>query len=274
MIDESEAESVLEAKSVSTLESFATAVRFLTRIAVPFGLNASTEHYHAALRASVVFFPLVGGLIGLLTSSVVLVAWSWFSPPVCALLAIGIEALVTGAFHEDAFADTCDGLGGGWTREQVLEIMRDSRLGTYGTIGLVIGVGLRVAAIASLLSISLSWTVMSIVAAATLGRVAILAMMLTTSPITLRDSQARDVSGTQNWRTMLTALIITIPMWAVWVYHSPGVALSSMVAAMLVLVWFRRKVLSRVGGTTGDLLGCSAFITQLVILAGSSWCGQ
>ncbi len=258
-------------ETVSTLESFTTAIRFLTRIPVPFARSESAEHYREALRASVLYFPLVGGLIGVLTSSVVLVASNGFSPLVCAFLAIGMEAMITGAFHEDAFADTCDGLGGGWTREQVLEIMRDSRLGTYGTLGLVIGVGLRVATITSLLSMSLAWTVASIVAASTLARLAILAMMIATLPITTRDSQARDVSGTQTWNTFFAALITTIPMWAAWVCLSPIVSMSSIVATVLVLIWFRRKVLASVGGTTGDLLGCSGYIAQLVILVGSSW---
>ncbi len=251
--------------------AFATAVQFLTRIPVPGVTHGSAEVFYAALRRSVVFFPLVGGCVGLCTASVAMCAMYGLSPLVAALLAIGGEAWLTGAFHEDALADTWDALGGGWTREQVLTIMKDSRLGTYGTMSLIIGVGIRIVTTAELIAGQPVWAWASIVAASALGRVAIVAMMVTTEPVVDRDSQAGQISQTQTSRTLVYASLIGFPCIAAWIILSPLTAVCGLLASGVVLAWFRRKIISRVGGTTGDLLGCSAYLVQLVILIASTW---
>jgi adenosylcobinamide-GDP ribazoletransferase len=257
--------------NVSNGMAFLTAVQFLTRIPVQGTMNGTAEFYSAALRKSVVFFPLVGACIGLATALVMMIASTVFSPWIAVSIAVGLEACLTGAFHEDAFADTWDALGGGWTRERVLEIMKDSRLGTYGTIALVLGVGTRIAATTELVAFDFKWAVLCIIAASTIGRIAILVMMATTSPITDRDSQAKDVAGTQSGNTLLAGAGIAFLGWIGWIAAGPGVALIGLLASAVVLFWFRRKVIARVGGTTGDLLGCSAFLIQLVILIASTW---
>jgi len=258
-------------EKVSLWDSFATAVQFLTRIPIPGPMQGTPTYYQQALSRSVVFFPLVGSLVGVLTAASALAASQVFSPLVCGLIAIGLETLITGAFHEDGFADSWDALGGGWTRERVLEIMKDSRLGTYGTTSLIIGLGLRVATTAALLPSGWLWTLASIVAASTLGRVAILGMMISTEPIPGRDSHAKDISGTQSWKTLIVAVVMTWPMWGIWIWLSPIVAGATLAVVVLALWRFRKTILVRVGGTTGDLLGCSAFLTQLIVLIGSTW---
>jgi adenosylcobinamide-GDP ribazoletransferase len=182
--------------------------------------------------------------------------------------------LLTGAFHEDAFADTFDALGGGWTREQILEIMKDSRLGTYGTLALGVGIGIRAACFVELANQNWVWALSSIVAASTLGRLAIVGMMVTTNPIPDRRSQARDVSGMQSWRTFCFGLVMTIPFWIGWLWLGRIQAVVAVLFAILMLLGYRRLILQRVGGTTGDLLGCSAYLAQLVVLIGSSWSPQ
>lgn len=261
--------------SPSYWKCFLAALQFLTRVPVSCGTGDATgDRFGAALSHGVVFFPLVGGMIGIYTSMTVISLSQGLSPLLCALIAIGLEALLTGAFHEDAFADTCDGLGGGWTRDRVLEIMEDSRLGTYGTLALGIGVGLRVAAMAALLTSGWLWASASIVAASALGRLAIVGMMVSTSPIPDRSSQANELSASQTCRTFWLAAASTLAISAPWVWLSPGLAIGTITAAVLVLAWFRRKILLRVGGTTGDLLGCSAYLCQLVVLIGSAWIRQ
>lgn len=252
-------------------DCFAAAIQFLTRVLVPGMPPMSADRYEIALRRGVICFPLVGGFIGIFTA-VIFLGLGWgLSAWVAALIAIGCEALLTGAFHEDAFADTCDALGGGWTQDQALEIMKDSRLGTYGTLALVIGVGIRVACFAELAGHGWPWAIASIIAASTFGRVAIIGMMLTTKPIADRKSQARDISGTQSWQTFVIALAMALPLWFSWFCLSPMKAVLTVLAVIVLLAWYRQCILSRVGGTTGDLLGCSAYLTQLAILVGSSW---
>ncbi|QDT62110.1 Cobalamin synthase [Stieleria bergensis] len=254
----------------SLWESFATAVHFLTRITVSkIAMDDSLDHARA-LNRSVVFFPLVGGVIGLATAALVCgLAWLGFPALLAALMAIGIEAYLTGAFHEDAFADTCDALGGGWTREDVLKIMKDSRLGTYGTMGLLIGVSIRWMAIGTMVQEDWQWTLAAVVAAAALGRFAIVTLMSTTAPIGDRDSQAKDVSGNQSGGRLLVAGLLMTPFCAPWFVLRPWHAVGAIVAAGIVLLWYRHKILKRLGGTTGDLLGASGFLIQLVILIGA-----
>ncbi|MCO8121065.1 adenosylcobinamide-GDP ribazoletransferase [Stieleria sp. TO1_6] len=251
--------------------TLAVAIQFLTRVPMP-GLSGITaDQYRELLRRAVIFFPIVGGLVGCWTAALFVGGlWIGFTPLVAALISLGAEALLTGAFHEDALADTCDALGGGWTRDQVLEIMKDSRLGTYGSVGLIIGVGTRAAAMAAIGAANMMTAAIVIVAAASLGRAAIVLMMATTDPIQDRNSQAKDISGSQTIKRALTAALISLPFWIMWPVTLPVVAGCSLLASLLVLVWFRRKIIQRVGGTTGDLLGCSGFLIQGVILVGAS----
>ncbi|MEM8736528.1 MAG: adenosylcobinamide-GDP ribazoletransferase, partial [Planctomycetota bacterium] len=176
-----------------------------------------------------------------------------------------------GAFHEDAFADTCDALGGGWTRERILEIMKDSRLGTYGTMGLFIGVASRAIAMSAITTRGDTlWTLAAIVAAAMISRLVIVLFMATTSPVAGRDSQARDVSGTQSWDRVRLAALIALPLALPWLLFAPVIAGYSLLACAAILVEYRRLVLQRIGGTTGDILGASGFIAQVVVLTGAS----
>lgn len=250
---------------------FTTALQFLTRIPVASATGQTAEYYATALRRGVVFFPFVGGLVGIFTATIFSVTLLiGLSPTVAALLTVGLECTLTGAFHEDAFADTWDALGGGWTREQVLEIMKDSRLGTYGTLGLVIGVGLRIAATSSLIPFGWLWALATIVAASALGRLAIVGMMVTTPPVADRESQARDISASQTWRTFLMAALLSSPCFATWLWINPLAAVTAIVISVAALYWFRGCILRRVGGTTGDLLGSCAFLVQLIVLVTSS----
>lgn len=260
-----------ESLSPTHWRCFTAALQFLTRIPVPDATGQSSEYHATALTRGVVFFPIVGGLVGIITAVILSVALvAGLSPTVATVLAVGLEYMFTGAFHEDAFADTWDALGGGWTREQVLEIMKDSRLGTYGTLSLVVGVGLRITATSSLSPFGWPWVIATIVAASTLGRLAIVGMMVTTQPVADRESRARDISASQTWKTFLIATLLSSPCFAIWLWINPLAAGTAIGISVVVLWWFRRCILRRVGGTTGDLLGSSSFLIQLIVLVTST----
>src|SRR5882724_4395211 len=106
---------------------------FLTRIRVP----ATIDHRPEYLQKSPRYFPLIGWIVGGISILVFLAFNKFFSENIALLASMIAGILTTGAFHEDGFADTCDGFGGGWTKEKILLIMKDSRLGTYGVIGLI-----------------------------------------------------------------------------------------------------------------------------------------
>lgn len=253
------------------LSDLLTAVQFLTRVPVYRVFQFDADDFQQGLRRAVVYFPLVGGLIGCSTAAIFLMAIQLGMPvSLAAIVALGWEAALTGAFHEDAFADTWDALGGGWTRDQVLTIMKDSRLGTYGTLALVLGLAARGAAMIAIAEHGWLIAAATIVAAATLARIAIVIMMATTNPVSDRQSQARDISGTQTLGRVAIASLISLPFWTPWFSVSFAHAAGSIVAASMLFLWFRGKILRRVGGTTGDLLGCTGFQTQLVLLLGAS----
>ncbi|MGI9509388.1 MAG: adenosylcobinamide-GDP ribazoletransferase, partial [Geminicoccaceae bacterium] len=130
-------------------DKFLIATQFLTRLPIPAKVQKSWTMED--LRECVHMFPLVGVLVGLGASLVYAAAVFCNLPPVmAAILAVATQILMTGALHEDGFADVCDGFGGGRTRGQKLEIMHDSRLGTYGAIGLMLSLALRIGAVSAI----------------------------------------------------------------------------------------------------------------------------
>src|SRR3954470_24397027 len=123
------------------------AIRFLTVVPTPAAEQAPGADWLArAMR----YFPLVGGGIGAVSALVFVVAGAIWSPFVAAILAVTASIVLTSALHEDGLADTFDGFGGGWTVDQRLAIMKDSRIGSYGALALGLGTALRIAGLATL----------------------------------------------------------------------------------------------------------------------------
>ena len=269
-----------ESIAVSPKLAFLTAVQFLTRIPVSGAMSGTMETYKAALQASVVFFPLVGVLIGFCTATLYCTAIYFWTPLVAAILAVAIEAWLTGAFHEDALADATDALGGGWTREQVLEILKDSRHGTYGVLALVLGVSLRIALISNL-SWPMAW--LSIPFSAGIGRWSILLLMRRLEPITDRHTMVRDVGAKPSlaaiFRSALYPIVVLGMELGVLYLTLQGrdasiqpllpiiVSIALAILFSLLTTWYySRLVQRRVGGVTGDFLGSNCYLVQLVSL--------
>ncbi|OQP50888.1 adenosylcobinamide-GDP ribazoletransferase [Niastella yeongjuensis] len=115
------------------LRIFFTAMMFLTRLPVP----RFTDHSPDYLEKSVRYFPLIGWMVAALSALPFLIFNKYISEDIAIVASIIAGILTTGAFHEDGFADVCDAFGGGWTKEKILLIMKDSRLGSYGVIGMM-----------------------------------------------------------------------------------------------------------------------------------------
>lgn len=125
------------------IDIFLTALMFFTRIPCPKRIGHDPEY----LRQSSKYFPLVGIVVGAIGALIFYLSLFAFSKNISILLSMAATIYTTGAFHEDGFADVCDGFGGGWTKEKILLIMKDSRLGTYGVIGLILLLGLKFSAL-------------------------------------------------------------------------------------------------------------------------------
>ena len=173
--------------------------------------------------------------------------------------------LLTGALHEDGLSDCCDGLGGGTTRDKALEIMRDSRVGAYGAIGLMLSLGLRWVALASL---SAGAGFAALVAAHAVGRGMIVVAVGATGYVRADGTGRAVAGGIEPWESAVSAgLVIVIAMlFAGW--SGLGAVIFGVLAGGVMLAVLVR----RLGGYTGDGLGAveqAAEIAVMVALAGA-----
>jgi adenosylcobinamide-GDP ribazoletransferase len=235
---------------------FAVATGFLTRIPVT---TAAPED--GALAAAAWAFPLVGAGIGAVAAFVYLAAQLFgLGEWTRALLAVLAALLLTGALHEDGLADTVDGLAGGRDREAKLAIMRDSRLGTFGGLALVLSVALRAAALAQLGQAF--YAGLALIAAHALSR-ALLPMAMRVLPPARADGLAA-TAGRPNSASAIIALLVGAaialatlgPVRGALAFGVAAVAVAA--AAMLV----RRQI----GGSTGDVLGAFQQLAEIAIL--------
>lgn len=231
------------------------ALRFLTR--VPVGAVRG-EAERPSLGRAVRAFPIVGALIGLVAGIVYAIAAGLGLPDiVAAVLAVGAGALATGALHEDGLADMADGFGGGSTRERKLDIMRDSRIGAYGVIALVVVLAAKVGAIADLGDTGL--VIAAMVAAAGVSRAAMPAVMLWLEPAR-SDGLAADAGRpppTHVWTGLALAAVLAVGLLT-W---------SGLVAFLIAglgtagIAWLAER---HVGGHTGDVLGGVQQISEVL----------
>lgn len=237
-------------------DDFKTAVAFLTRLPMPHPDGAMPANFVRAHR----MFPVVGALIGAAVGLLCLGLRVAGVPDLAAAaLALGGSVLLTGALHEDGLADIADGFGGGRTREAKLEIMRDSRLGTYGAVILLVSFAAKSSAMAALPS---GYIVPSLIAAHALGRGVLPAMSLNL-PYARKDGLARN-AGQPDATTAVIAgglalliALLSLP-WS-----------SALFAALLAAVcgagvaWL---ALRQIGGQTGDVLGGAEQVAETAIL--------
>ena len=196
-------------------------------------------------------YPPVGVVVGGLGALTLwLAAAAGISRPVAAVLALAATALVTGALHEDGLADTADGFGGGRTREAKLAIMRDSRIGSFGALALMLSLALRGAALATT-----PRPIAAMMTAAVLGRAAMLIPLLQ-SPARV-DGLAADLSQTSRG-TLVAGLLLAAPLAG----EFSAAALAAGAAALGMALLARRQV----GGYTGDVLGAAEQVAEIAAL--------
>ncbi|MDJ0277822.1 adenosylcobinamide-GDP ribazoletransferase [Sphingomonas sp. 2R-10] len=236
------------------------AVQFLTRLPVPVLSRLSAQQAADGLARALAWLPPVGSLIGAATALVFVAAQGFWPVWVAAVLALMVEALLTGAFHEDAVADFCDAFGGTASGERALAIMKDSRIGSYGTLGLGLVVLLRVA---TMVALPPMLAVAAIVGAATVGRLCAVTLAAIVAPVG-QGSAAR--AGRMPPARLALALLLALPGIAPLAWVRPGATLAALMAMAVMLWWLRRFVSRRIGGSTGDCLGFAAAIGQLAVL--------
>jgi adenosylcobinamide-GDP ribazoletransferase len=238
---------------------------FYTRLPVP----KHIDHAPDALNRATVFFPLVGWIVGGIGVGAFWLGALLLPPELAVLVSMIATVWATGAFHEDGFADVCDGFGGGWTKADVLRIMKDSRLGTYGTIGLGLLLAVKFYALKSVLTTEVfGWPVaLRYVAAHSLSR-AVAASVIGALPYAREDAEtkARPVAEGMTADRLAIAtlfgllpLLVLIAVTGLWIY---GLFLMPILLTRWRLIgWFRQTL----GGYTGDCLGATQQLVEVVV---------
>jgi adenosylcobinamide-GDP ribazoletransferase len=243
------------------------AVQFLTRLPVPGTAGLTGDQVALGLVRAVGWFPLVGALVGAITASIAMAASGLWPAVIAVVIALAVEARLTGAFHEDAVADFCDAFGGGLTADDTRRILKDSRIGSYGAMGLILAVGLRAALTVTIVQgMAPALAAATIIAAATFGRLSVVALMTMVAPAPGGGGLAKDVTSGVGVRTLLFSAMTALPGLALFAVVAPLALLATIGAAAVFLLWFRALLLRRIGGSTGDCLGFAAYAAQLILL--------
>lgn len=244
--------------------SFLVALRFLTRLPVPFVRTLDPP----PLRESMAMFPVVGALVGAITASALNIAYFAGLPELfCAVFALVIAALVTGAFHEDGLADVADGFWGGHTREQRLDIMKDSRIGSYGTLTLCFAILARASLLTALLDLPPLTILVLMAGAAAFSRAMMVDLMWATRPA--RSSGLSVLAGQPSRNTTLIALAIggIGAGFGGSLVLSPQAGILALVAAGLALAMLRALAMRKIGGQTGDVCGAGQVLAETAMIA-------
>jgi len=239
------------------------AIQFMTRIPVPGLSTLHSDDVAAGMVRSAGWYPLAGGLVGAISAGVLVLSEGLWPRSVAVVIALIVEARLTGAFHEDAVADFCDGFGGGQTPERIHEIMKDSRIGAYGSVGLILAVALRGAL---LCAVPIGLVVPALIGSAAFGRWhAVVPQALLASPPSIRGMASDIVSGT-GARELAIATCVLLPFILPIVWLRPQAVLLVLALSAVFMGWFCRFLVRHLGGVTGDCLGFSVYAGQLIVL--------
>jgi adenosylcobinamide-GDP ribazoletransferase len=249
----SEAHSARPSRLLAEVRLLLMAIQYFTRVPMPKWVGHSAEHLSGTAR----YFTAVGLLVGGI-GALVLWATSLVLPgPLPVILSTAATVLLTGAFHEDGLADTFDGLGGGATRERALEIMKDSRIGTFGAAALVLTLLIKVAAL-SALPVTLAIAVL--IAGHAFSRACAVTLLFAGRYVGNPElSRARAVAQPMSWAEYLFAALVGI----VPLYWSGTHAAVGFVCALIVLFVLARWFVRRLGGFTGDTMGAAQQLTEI-----------
>lgn len=238
------------------MRRFLTALAFLTRVPVRHA-DCAPE----AIGRSASVFPLVGALLGVVDVCILWMLRRVMPPALVAILVVLAGILLTGALHFDGLADTADGLGGGRTREDVLRIMRDHQIGTYGAIALIVVLMLRIAAVATLIErdIAEKW----LIAAPVAGRWSIVLLGRWLPYARTDGGLGRAVTDHAGIQELIAATLVTVVLvWSV----SGGAGVVGIGATVVVTSLTALASWRRIGGVTGDIFGANVVMCETAVL--------
>ena len=239
---------------------FFIALQFFTRLPIPAWVGFEAAWLQHASR----YFPLVGVVVAAVAAGVYYAAALVLPAPVAAVLSTAASIYITGAFHEDGFADTCDGLGGGITKERALEIMKDSRVGAYGAIGIVCILATKLSALAMLPP---RVAVAALFVAHPLSRLAATALIWKLDYVR-GEGKAKPLAQQMTAKEFaIAALTCALPAACVLAagWTTPTAMLAAALASAAAALWLGRLFVRRLGGYTGDCLGAVQQLAEALV---------
>ncbi len=240
------------------IKYFLTALSFFTRFPVGSIVDYSQDSLNRCNR----YFPLIGLIVGGVAALSYYLFLLILPASVALLLSMLLTILFTGAFHEDGFADMCDGFGGGWKKEQILNIMKDSRIGTYGSIGLI---GILLLKYSSLMELRHNQIFAIMVSAHILSRTMAVTTMYTLSYVREDEaSKSKPITKNLHIKDLTIALLSSAVILLIHLYWLPAIFLISIIPMFMVKRLMERWFVKHIGGYVGDCLGAIQQVTEIV----------
>jgi adenosylcobinamide-GDP ribazoletransferase len=245
------------------LAAFFAALGYFTRLPVPVPVPGWVGYSADGLTRAARYLPAIGLIVGGVGALVFWLAMHVWSQPVAVVLSMVATIALTGAFHEDGLSDTADGLGGGWDKAKILVIMKDSRVGSYGVIAIVLALLGKFVLLASL---PVGQVVAALIAGHAVSRFCAISLMAAMDYV--RDdeaSKARPVTTRLGAGALIFALIFAaLPMLLL----APEQGLPAVVLAALATLWLAAKCRRWLGGYTGDCLGAVQQVAEIAFYLG------
>jgi cobalamin 5'-phosphate synthase/cobalamin synthase len=243
------------------IRQFRIALAFLTRL--PVGRIECTAK---EIGRSARWFPLAGAILGGVYAAVAALLSPLFSPLILAVLIVALDALLTGAMHFDGLADTADGFGAGRTRDDVLRIMRDHAIGSYGTCALMLAIAFKIATLATV--IGTASAIPALLLAAANGRwSAVLSSALASYARPVTDDKSKSVGSPARfigYGELAIATMIVLPVALALRPWRGGVAFLTGAVVIAAWTWICHR---KIGGVTGDTLGAGVELSECIVLA-------
>ncbi len=248
------------------LKIFFTAVMFYTRIPCPKWVEHSPVYLNKASR----YFPLIGWITGTAFFISLYLSLLIFPIEIAVVISMISGILLTGAFHEDGFADVCDGFGGGWKKQRILEIMKDSRIGAYGVIGLALLLLLKFYTLKYIINISITdfnnhiTILLLFITVHSVSRLAAISIVFTHQYVREdMESKAKPIAQSYTWKEVTGSFFFGLIPFIYLSFHQYQIiyALIPLLVARFMLSGYFKKW---IGGYTGDCLGATQQVCEVV----------
>ena len=243
---------------------FFTALMFYSRIPCPKWVDHSEDYLNKATR----FFPLIGWIVAAF-ASLFYIGFFYLELPVVGLLFSMIASIwITGAFHEDGFADVCDGFGGGWTKEKILKIMKDSQVGAYGAIGLILILGLKFLLLFEIGKGVVSWEPWKVVLVLSSGHASsrfAAATFIYTHEYSREDATSKVKPVSKKISLGELAVAGFFGLLPLFLHGNSSLFVVLLFIPVFIAKWLLGRYFQKwIGGYTGDYLGATQQVTEVV----------